>query len=77
MFISLALVVLLLLGNEEAAAARLEIANECLDDMINWLQVGGGQVGIYDGNNVTEDRRRDIRDKLLEQEIYVSGPTVL
>jgi 6-phosphofructo-2-kinase/fructose-2,6-biphosphatase 4 len=40
--------------------------------MINWLQVGGGQVGIYDGNNVTEDRRRDIRDKLLEQEIYVS-----
>lgn len=61
------------IGNEEAATARLAIADECLDDMINWLQVGGGQVGIYDGNNVTEDRRRVIRDRLLAQDIHVSS----
>ncbi|CAO3587440.1 unnamed protein product [Absidia cylindrospora] len=57
-------------SNEEAATARLAIADECLDDMISWLQIGGGQVGIYDGNNVTEDRRRDIRDRLLAQDIH-------
>ncbi|KAI8081660.1 6-phosphofructo-2-kinase-domain-containing protein [Halteromyces radiatus] len=57
-------------SNQEAAAARLQIANECLDDMITWLQIGGGQVGIYDGNNVTEDRRRDIRDRLVAQDIH-------
>ncbi|CAO3618151.1 unnamed protein product [Cunninghamella echinulata] len=57
-------------SNLEAAQARLDIANECLEDMISWLQVGSSQVGIYDGNNTTEQRRREIRDKLLANDIH-------
>ncbi|KAI8075111.1 6-phosphofructo-2-kinase-domain-containing protein [Gongronella butleri] len=57
-------------SNKEAASARLEIADECLEDMITWLQDGSGQVGIYDGNNITEARRREIRDKLVANDIH-------
>ncbi|CAO3626010.1 unnamed protein product [Cunninghamella blakesleeana] len=57
-------------SNLEAAQARLEIANECLDDMINWLQLGGGQVGIYDGNNTSDERRKEIQQKLLANDIH-------
>ncbi|KAJ8657907.1 hypothetical protein O0I10_006435 [Lichtheimia ornata] len=55
-------------SNIDAINAREKIAEDCLDDMINWLH-DGGQVGIYDGNNVTEARRREIRDKLLSHDI--------
>jgi 6-phosphofructo-2-kinase/fructose-2,6-biphosphatase 4 len=47
------------------------VADECLDDLIKWLQTGGGQVAIFDGNNVTEARRKQIHDKLLDNEIHV------
>lgn len=60
------------LGNTEAIKVREKIAEECLDDMIEWLWNGGGQVGIYDGNNVTESRRREIYDKLIANDIHVS-----
>lgn len=63
-----------MLGNIDAINAREKIAEDCLDDMINWLH-DGGQVGIYDGNNVTEARRREIHDKLLSHEITVSIPS--
>ncbi|KAI9488129.1 6-phosphofructo-2-kinase-domain-containing protein [Zychaea mexicana] len=56
--------------NLDAQAERLTIADECLADMMEWLRVGGGQVGIYDGNNVTENRRRGIYKKLLENDIH-------
>lgn len=59
------------LGNIEALNERLRIADECLDDMINWLKKENGQVGIYDGNNVTEARRRQIYNKLLQKDIHV------
>jgi 6-phosphofructo-2-kinase/fructose-2,6-biphosphatase 4 len=39
--------------------------------MIEWLQHGGGQVGIYDGNNITDDRRKEIHDKLVSNDIHV------
>ena len=50
---------------------REGIAEECLDDMIEWLAHGGGQLGIYDGNNVTEERRREIHEKLVARDIHV------
>ncbi|KAI9018591.1 6-phosphofructo-2-kinase-domain-containing protein [Phycomyces nitens] len=56
--------------NHEAFEQRLHIADECLDDMIEWLKTGGGQVSIYDGNNVTEDRRRAIHDKLVANDVH-------
>ncbi|KAI8370639.1 6-phosphofructo-2-kinase-domain-containing protein [Radiomyces spectabilis] len=57
-------------NNKAAFAARIRIADDCLDDLIEWLQHGGGQVAIYDGNNVTEERRREIHDKLVNQDIH-------
>ncbi|KAK4515899.1 uncharacterized protein ATC70_010857 [Mucor velutinosus] len=58
-------------NNDDAYGRRLKIADDCLNDMIEWLQHGGGQVGIYDGNNITEDRRREIHDKLVALDIHV------
>lgn len=63
----------MIIDNEEAVAKRVAIANECLEDMISWLQTGGGQVGIYDGNNVTVARREEISKRLLAQGIHVSS----
>ncbi|KAI8087935.1 6-phosphofructo-2-kinase-domain-containing protein [Gilbertella persicaria] len=56
--------------NEEATETRLKVADECLDDLIDWLQHGGGQVAIFDGNNVSEQRRKQIHDKLLGCDIH-------
>lgn len=39
--------------------------------MMEWLDHGGGQVGIYDGNNITEDRRKEIHDKLVSNDVHV------
>ncbi|KAI9312259.1 6-phosphofructo-2-kinase-domain-containing protein [Dichotomocladium elegans] len=55
--------------NVDAHNVREKIADECLDDLIHWLDQGEGQVGIYDGNNVTEDRRREIYTKLTAHNI--------
>lgn len=60
-----------MLDNDEANQKRNKIADDCLQDMIEWLQVGGGQVGIYDGNNLADDRRREIHDKLVDLDIHV------
>lgn len=56
--------------NDKATETRLKVADECLGDLINWLQTGGGQVAIFDGNNVTEARRKQIHDKLLDNDIH-------
>ncbi|KAI8974444.1 6-phosphofructo-2-kinase-domain-containing protein [Pilobolus umbonatus] len=56
--------------NDKATEARLMIADECLDDLMTWLNTKGGQVAIYDGNNVTESRRKEINDKLLANDIH-------
>ncbi|KAI8364231.1 6-phosphofructo-2-kinase-domain-containing protein [Blakeslea trispora] len=56
--------------NEEATETRLKVSDECFNDLIEWLQHGGGQVAIFDGNNVTESRRKQIHDKLLDNDIH-------
>ncbi|KAI8138089.1 6-phosphofructo-2-kinase-domain-containing protein [Fennellomyces sp. T-0311] len=56
--------------NLDAQAERLKIADDCLDDMMKWLQDGGGQVGIFDGNNVSAKRRQDIYTRLLQADIH-------
>jgi len=63
-----------LVDNDKATETRLQVADECLGDLINWLQTGGGQVAIFDGNNVTEARRKQIHDKLLDNDIHVTFP---
>lgn len=62
---------LVTLGNGDAYGRRLQIADDCLEDMIDWLQNKGGQVGIYDGNNITEDRRKEIYDRMVTEDIHV------
>lgn len=62
--------ILFLIGNLETAEARHKIATECLQDMIKWLQEGG-QVGIYDASNTTQDRRKEVHDILISHNVHV------
>ncbi|KAI1315067.1 hypothetical protein EDD11_001360 [Mortierella claussenii] len=48
--------------NAATADLRLKIANACLDDMVSWFSVGG-QVGILDGSNTTEERRQQLVER--------------
>jgi 6-phosphofructo-2-kinase len=57
-----------LLANEDTKEQRLLIAEACLKDMIEWLE-RGGQVGIYDASNTTDERRAWIQRKLKEHDI--------
>ncbi|CAG8472188.1 5576_t:CDS:10 [Dentiscutata heterogama] len=57
------------LGNQEAAQSRRKIAIECLKDMIRWLE-DGGQIGILDASNTTEERRREVYDILIYEDIH-------
>ena len=44
-------------GNASAHEQRREMAQAALDDMLDWFRVGG-EIGIYDGTNSTQERRR-------------------
>ncbi|KAI8967802.1 6-phosphofructo-2-kinase-domain-containing protein [Mycotypha africana] len=57
--------------NDLASEKMYKIADDCLEDMIQWLQQGEGhQVGIYDGNNGLESRRQEIYDRLIALDIH-------
>lgn len=49
--------------NTEGARARMELAMECLTDMIRWFG-RGGLVGIYDATNSTKERRKMVKERL-------------
>jgi len=53
--------------NEASKALRRELAMSALDDAIEWLQVQGGQIAIYDATNTTR-RRRDLIVERCERE---------
>jgi hypothetical protein len=52
----------LLSANKSTADLRTKIANACLDDMVQWF-ASGGQVGILDGSNTTEERRTELVER--------------
>lgn len=56
--------------NQEGVRARMELAVECLNDMLDWF-CRGGLVGIYDATNSTKDRRRFVRDGLEKEGVRV------
>lgn len=56
--------------NREGLEARMELATECLKDMLEWLDEGG-LVGIYDATNTTVRRRRFVRESLEERGVRV------
>lgn len=45
------------------------MADRALGDLIEWLKNSGGQVGIFDGSNTEESRRKFILEKLSEAKI--------
>lgn len=49
--------------NEEGVRARMELALECLNDMLRWFG-RGGLVGIYDATNSTKQRRTFVKERL-------------
>ncbi|KAF9927824.1 hypothetical protein BGZ67_007308 [Mortierella alpina] len=49
-------------ANKATAGLRAQIADACLDDMVQWF-TGGGQVGILDGSNTTEERRQQLVER--------------
>ncbi|KAI8347142.1 6-phosphofructo-2-kinase-domain-containing protein [Mortierella sp. GBAus27b] len=49
-------------ANTATAGLRAQIANACLDDMVQWFSQGG-QVGILDGSNTTEERRTELVER--------------
>lgn len=49
--------------NEEGMKARMELAIECMNDMIRWFG-RGGLVGIYDATNSTKRRRLMVKERL-------------
>ncbi|KAF8925802.1 hypothetical protein BGZ58_000471 [Dissophora ornata] len=55
--------------NMATAEMRLKIANACLDDMVQWF-AGGGQVGILDGSNTTEERRQVLVDRFKSVDVH-------
>ncbi len=48
--------------NADARAARMQVAKMALEELLEWL-MRGGQVGIFDATNTTEDRRAMIRER--------------
>lgn len=55
--------------NRDAKHKRVEIANECLEDLISWITKDGGQVAVYDANSESAERRKYIYDRLTEMQI--------
>lgn len=50
-------------NNEDGLRARMELAVECMNDMLRWFS-SGGLVGIYDATNSTKERRKMVKDRL-------------
>ena len=68
-------------NNKSAKAERVKIANDCLEDLIKWVMVDGGQVAVYDANSESVERRQYIFDRLNEEQIHPvfigNGPSIL
>jgi len=54
-------------NNPAAKARRDELANECLEQLIEWLKTGGGNVGIHDATNSTRARRSQLVKRIARE----------
>ncbi|KAH7133204.1 6-phosphofructo-2-kinase-domain-containing protein [Dactylonectria estremocensis] len=54
--------------NATAAAMREQVAMETLDELLDYLLVSGGAVGILDATNSTIKRRQNIVNRIRERE---------
>jgi 6-phosphofructo-2-kinase len=54
--------------NEKAAAMREEVAMKTLDELLDYLLIDGGAVGILDATNSTISRRQHVVDRIRQRE---------
>lgn len=54
-------------NNVEAKKLRNRLAHQCLEELIHWLQHGGGNVGILDATNTTKARRKLLADRVAQE----------
>ncbi|KAK5997874.1 6-phosphofructo-2-kinase 1 [Cladobotryum mycophilum] len=54
--------------NEKAAAFREQVAMDTLDELLDYLLIGGGAVGILDATNSTVARRQHVVDHIKRRE---------
>ncbi|KAH6885897.1 6-phosphofructo-2-kinase-domain-containing protein [Thelonectria olida] len=54
--------------NQNAAAMREQVAMETLDELLDYLLVHGGAVGILDATNSTVERRQNIVNRIKRRE---------
>ena len=57
-------------NNKEAWEKRSKISDQALKEMVDWFNEGG-QVGIFDAANITEDRRQKVLDVLTASSVKV------
>ncbi|KAI9342197.1 6-phosphofructo-2-kinase-domain-containing protein [Zopfochytrium polystomum] len=55
------------LQNAQAKLIREQLAMETLEELIDWLNVGGGKVAIHDATNSTAERRRAVLDRVRRE----------
>lgn len=53
--------------NQSANKLRTELAMHVLEELIEWLQTGGGHVGIHDATNTTRARREQILQRISQE----------
>lgn len=54
--------------NEKASAIREQVAMDTLDELLDYLLIQGGAVGILDATNSTIERRQHIVDRIRQRE---------
>ncbi|KAM3500363.1 hypothetical protein MY10362_006461 [Beauveria mimosiformis] len=54
--------------NEKAAAMREQVAMDTLDELLDYLLIQGGSVGIFDATNSTIARRQHIVNRIRDRE---------
>lgn len=54
--------------NQRASAMREQVAMETLDELLDYLLIQGGSVGIFDATNSTIERRQHIVNRIRERE---------
>lgn len=53
--------------NKKASCIREQVAMETLDELLDYILVQGGSVGIFDATNSTLERRKSIMDRIRER----------
>ncbi|KAJ1940652.1 hypothetical protein FBU59_003747, partial [Linderina macrospora] len=57
------------LGNDDMSEKRSHAEDSCIDDIIEYLTEGSGQLAIFDASNLRADRRRYIYERFESKQI--------